>query len=231
MLLPDEAFCQADTITTFYDGDWNKLSDSARSEYSRVAYLDKIGHWQVADYYKSGQLQMTGAFTDREMKKQQGLFEWFYPSGKLKTRTIYSEGMPMGESFEYYENGQVDVYTKYDDSGKIEEMNSYKEDGTDSVIEQPKFPGGISAMYRYLGRRTKYPKSLKKRGISGKVYITFVVHTDGSLQEVRIIDSPHTALSEEAVKVVSAMPRWKPGSRDGKSVRVKYNLPISFSLN
>ena len=223
--------CQSDTLYFYYDSAWNEIADSARTDYKRRAINNENGFWEVTDYYKSGQVQMTGTFMDRAMKKKLGSFEWFYPSGKLERQAMFAGGRPRGEELLYYENGQIDTYLKYDNDGRMSEEKYYRQDGSESVVKNPEFPGGLPAMYAYLSQKVKYPRSLRKHGIDGKVYITFTVHTDGTLQDIHIIYSPDEAMSKEAIRAVSSMPKWKPGSRDGKLLRIKYNLPITFAMD
>lgn len=100
-----------------------------------------------------------------------------------------------------------------------------------TVVEQnPEFPGGISEMYKYLNKNMKYPSAASRANVSGKVFLTFVVNTDGSIQDVAVLKGLGFGCDEEAKRVVQAMPKWKPGKQSGRSVRVKYNLPISFQL-
>ncbi|MCE6991900.1 energy transducer TonB [Dyadobacter sp. CY323] len=225
------ALSQTDSLHIFYDAEWNVISDGSKAEYKRSAYENDNGYWQVTDYYKTGQVQMTGLYLEKEMKTMQGRFEWFYPSGQLKRQTSFASNRVRDEEFEYYENGQLDTYRKYDNAGRTLEERLYKEDSSPSIFHNAEFPSGKAAMYDYLSRNIKYPKSLRKRGIEGKVFVSFVVHTDGSLRHVTIFGSPHELLSQEALRVVKSMPKWKPGSRDEKLVAVKYNLPIAFALD
>ncbi len=99
------------------------------------------------------------------------------------------------------------------------------------VVEQdPEFPGGMESLYQYLAGNVKYPAEAKANKIEGRVYVTFVVEKDGSVTNARIIRSPHESLSAEALRVVQAMPKWRPGRTGGKPVRVQFNLPINFKL-
>ncbi len=98
------------------------------------------------------------------------------------------------------------------------------------VEEMPEFPGGEKAMYRYLSTHTDYPDKAKEVGIDGIVYVSFIVEKDGSLTDIKVLRSPNQLLSDEAVRVISEMPRWKPGKQRTKPVRVSYNIPIKFSL-
>ncbi|MEZ0484953.1 TonB family protein [Fibrella aquatica] len=100
-----------------------------------------------------------------------------------------------------------------------------------SVVEkQPTFPGGTKAMYQFLSANIRYPKQAQEQKIQGKVFVSFVVNTDGSIDRIQILKGIGRGCDEEAVRVVSIMPKWKPGTQSGRPVAVMYNLPISFSL-
>lgn len=99
------------------------------------------------------------------------------------------------------------------------------------VEEEPEFPGGMEALYKYLGESIKYPQLAKENNIEGKVYVTFVVEKDGSIANPRILRDIGGGCGNEAVRVVKAMPKWKAGKQRGKNVRVQFNLPVSFKLN
>lgn len=101
----------------------------------------------------------------------------------------------------------------------------------DVVEEMPKFPGGQEAMMKYLSESVKYPKEASKDGVQGRVVVQFVVEKDGSISEVEVVKKVNEHLDAEAVRVVNAMPKWKPGKQKGENVRVKYTLPISFRLS
>ncbi len=99
-----------------------------------------------------------------------------------------------------------------------------------SVETMPQFPGGESKLFRFLSQNIRYPAYARENGIMGAVYVTFVVEEDGTLNNIDVIKSPHKSLSEEALRVVQLMPKWIPGMQDGKIVKVRYNLPINFTL-
>ena len=98
------------------------------------------------------------------------------------------------------------------------------------VEQQPEFPGGTAEMYKYLGKNIKYPSAASRANVSGRVFMSFVVNTDGSIQDVQVLKGLGFGCDEEAIRVVKAMPKWKPGKQSGRAVRVKYNLPINFQL-
>lgn len=106
-----------------------------------------------------------------------------------------------------------------------------KSDAPFTVVEQqPEFPGGLDALRTFLGKNLNYPRMAASSGVSGRVYVSFVVNTDGSLTDIQILKGIGFGCDEEAIRVMQKMPRWKPGKQSGRAVRVKYNLPISFTL-
>lgn len=98
------------------------------------------------------------------------------------------------------------------------------------VEQKPSFPGGDAALYKWLGSNIVYPAAASEEGVQGKVIVAFVVEKDGSITNVQVVRKKHPALDAEAVRAVKKMPKWTPGRNNGQPVRVKYNLPVSFTL-
>ena len=94
----------------------------------------------------------------------------------------------------------------------------------------PQFKGGMPALYAYLSQSVVYPQEARNQGVSGKVFISFVIANDGSVHDVKVEKGIGGGCDEAAIEAVKNMPNWKPGIQNGKPVRVKYNIPISFSL-
>ncbi len=99
------------------------------------------------------------------------------------------------------------------------------------VDEPPSFPGGNSALRKFLDNNVKYPKLARKNGIQGGVYIQFIVQPDGNLTNIQLIRGIGEECDEEALRVVNSMPLWEPGQKEGRIVPVKYTLPIRFKLD
>lgn len=99
-----------------------------------------------------------------------------------------------------------------------------------SVENPPSFSGGMAEFSKYLMTSIKYPADDRKNNIQGKVFVSFVVETDGSLSDVVAMRGPSETLKEEGVRVIKASPKWKPGIQNGKPVRVQYTVPINFTL-
>ena len=94
----------------------------------------------------------------------------------------------------------------------------------------PEFPGGQDALYKYLAQNIKYPKIARENGITGRVFIRFVVEKDGSITNVRVLRDIGGGCGAEAVRVVESMPNWKPGKMGKQVVRSEFNLPVNFNL-
>ncbi|MGA0559370.1 energy transducer TonB [Larkinella sp. VNQ87] len=106
-----------------------------------------------------------------------------------------------------------------------------KEEQIFTVVEQnPEFPGGMAALGQFLSKNIRYPPAASRANVSGRVFVSFVVNTDGSIQDVTVLKGLGFGTDEEAMRVVKAMPKWRPGKQSGRPVRVKYNLPINFQL-
>ena len=120
------------------------------------------------------------------------------------------------EDPDYYEDGGID--DDYALAGVIAE-------------DEPEFPGGMEALYKFIQDNVQYPQLALENGIEGKVYVTFVVEKDGSITNPRLLRDIGGGCGQEAIRVVKMMPKWTPGKQQGKTVRVQFNLPVTFTLS
>ena len=141
-------------------------------------------------------------------------------------------------------NGIIEVNTLSKDI--VSRLNSYTEaaiekDGRERelsqmgylfmvVEEMPQFPGGQDGLRNYLTTNIKYPHAAMEQGLQGRVYVQFVINTEGQTEEIKILREAHPLLDNEAYRVVAEMPRWKPGMQKGRAVRVSYTVPVNFVL-
>ena len=103
--------------------------------------------------------------------------------------------------------------------------------GVYQICEQmPEFPGGVEALMDFVAKNVVYPQEAMDKEISGRVYVSFVIEKDGSVNEVKVMKGIGGGCDDEAVRVIKAMPKWKPGKQEGKPVRVSYMMPITFKL-
>ena len=137
---------------------------------------------------------------------------------------------------------KIDLSSLEDDQSKAQ-VSTYtpppppkpvEEEATDEIFvvveQQPEFPGGTTALMKFLGDNIKYPVIAQENGIQGRVIANFVVERDGSISDVQIIRGQDPSLDKEAVRVIKTMPKWKPGQQRGKPVRVRFTLPVVFRL-
>ena len=101
---------------------------------------------------------------------------------------------------------------------------------TANVQQQPEFPGGEAALYKWLNDHVQYPASAAEEGVSGRVIVEFVISKTGSIENARVVRGRHPALDKEALRVVKSMPKWNPGRNNGQPVKVTYHLPVTFRL-
>ena len=99
-----------------------------------------------------------------------------------------------------------------------------------SVKNPPKHPNGMPAFYNFLAQNIKYPKEAKENKIEGHVFMSFVVEKDGSLSDIKVDRKLGYGTDEEAVRVLKLSEKWTPGTVNEIPIRVKYNIPITFSL-
>ena len=126
-------------------------------------------------------------------------------------------------------SGTPEIRVEYIDVEKEGEINP---DAVYLVTEvSPEFPGGTQALLDYLKENVNYPAQCREAKIQGRVLVTFVVEKDGSIKNASVRKNVHPLLDAEALRVISAMPNWKPGMEHGTPVRVQYTVPVNFRLN
>ena len=98
------------------------------------------------------------------------------------------------------------------------------------VEKMPQFPGGEKAINEFISKTLQYPVIAQENGIQGKVVCSFIINQDGSVTDAEVVSGVDPSLDREALRIVSAMPKWTPGTQRGKAVRVKYTMPVTFTL-
>ena len=129
------------------------------------------------------------------------------------------------------ENGQP-VRTRFfvPISFKSQQSAEDKEEVSEFLDDMPEFPGGMAEMMQWLSQNIQYPKEAVDGHIEGRVMVSFVVEKDGSISNAEVKRSIHELLDKEALRVVSAMPKWKPGMENGQPVRARFNIPVTFEI-
>lgn len=113
-----------------------------------------------------------------------------------------------------------------------EENKSHTAEGEVFMVveEMPEFPGGMGECMKFLGKNVKYPTQAQENGIQGRVIVQMVVTKEGDIADTKVVRGVDPLLDAEALRVVNAMPKWKPGKQRGQAVNVKYTIPVTFRL-
>ena len=133
----------------------------------------------------------------------------------------------------------TDFDLSYDSLGNIilvkKQENIYETTGGEQVFfmveDMPEFPGGETALSKFISNSIIYPELAVEKGIQGKVYVAFVVTQNGKVANAKIAQGIDPALDKEALRVVNSLPLWKPGKQGGQNVNVSYTVPINFMLD
>ncbi len=125
---------------------------------------------------------------------------------------------------------EIDEQTNIDVQLEPEKATGFDEETQAYFIveEMPEFPGGDIGLRNYLEQNLKYPQIALLNGIQGTVYVSFVINEEGNVVQPKIAKSVDPALDKEALRLVSSLPRWKPGKQNGKLVKVNYTVKVDF---
>ena len=159
----------------------------------------------------------------------------FTPPVIVKDEEVIDEPLPTQDQLKEVDPG---TKTQEGDSTGVDlsllENKVIGDDASDKIfliVEQmPDFPGGEKALLSYLATNIKYPVIARQNGITGPVYVGFVVTKEGKVSDVKIQRGIGGGCDEEAVRVVQSMPQWKPGKQNGVAVSVRYTLAVNFTL-
>lgn len=166
-----------------------------------------------------------------------------------KTDSKFSDGIKDGIKIRIQNSSEVihiGTVTLFDDGKKrtlpiiqivkkeaytLPEIPKMEEPKPFHVVERtPSYPGGSKALTQYINTNINYPVDAEINNIQGRVIVNFVVECDGSISNVYVAKSVHPSLDEEAIRVISSMPKWIPGRHDGNLARVRCSLPVSFNI-
>jgi len=151
------------------------------------------------------------------------------PQQTIEVLNIVDDDTEIEDEFE-----MDDVEADDDTQVEIVELDDEEEDEEPEIFfiveTMPVFPGGELGLRKYIATHVKYPNIARENGIEGKVYVRFCVTSKGTVEKVSIARGVDPILDKEALRVVKALPKWKPGEQRGKKVNVWYTVPINFQL-
>lgn len=162
-----------------------------------------------------------------------GIYEEWYNSGEQKIKCFYTENKLNGEFKVFYKNGKLKRLELWQ-NGEWQNGECFDEQGNKiqycSYQELAEYIGGLPELYKFIGQTLVYPKEALNNDIQGVVYVSFIIDTDGSITNAKIIKSVHKQLDNEALRIVNNMPKWKPTKLEGEFVQTEFALPINFRL-
>ena len=222
--------------TSFYDNDWEDCTKDLAFYFS-LNELDTIFPGEDYFYYISGE-----KYSLRNMKNGSldGKSIWWYKNGQKWCEGDYSKGHRVGWFVYWYADGNKKKECFFKNGNEVGGWIRYDKSGIryygDEVDNSPLFMNAKrkkksnKLLHKYLIENTNYPETSQENGIEGIVFVGFTIIKDGSVTDVSIQNGLNSYLDEEAIRVVEEMPNWTPGVHNGENVRVKYTIPIKFTL-
>ena len=191
---------------------------------------ERSGDWFY--WYDNGQQKKVLSYDETGLLS--GASREYYPSGKLKFEGSYALDKFDGVCKWYFENGAPSSIEKYN-VGELQSIQFYNEDGTEmegvfKAEVAAEYEGGSKAFNAFLASEIQYPRLAMKKKIEGVVKVQFVVNKNGDVEKVRILNSVHPLLDEEALRVVRSLKAWKPAKAHNLLVESYYDIPIRFKL-
>lgn len=166
-----------------------------------------------------------------------GAGEWCeeHDNGRVSLKGTYWNGVRQGEWSFYDATGRLTNTEQYVQGRLVKGWYFDLQGDTfrysaDTYEVLPEFPGGMPALNKYLMRSIKYPKNAIRKGISGTVFVGFIIRANGWVSDVQVLKGIHADCDAEAVRVVTWMPPWQAGRQQGRPVSVRYSLPIRFVM-
>lgn len=177
---------------------------------------------------------------NRLITEDENKFRYYYVSRTNPTHIPEEIAIKQYETLEQVGQEFTNPKTKYQNKKLGIAIEDMATDETKALSEEdevytyvdsmPEFPGGETEMIKFVRNNIAYPEASSRNSVEGLVILTFIVKQDGTLDEVQVLKSLDKHTDQEAIRLVSTMPRWKPGVKNGKEVNCKYTLPLRFKL-
>lgn len=217
-------------------------------EHYFITYEDERGVWRELpingaaidigySIFPGGYKLFTASLYPEVHSNKPGRYRFFYHVTLVATRTNFTmmtEFRLTDDKQEVERAVRMKIPPKPDNYGAgympIQEELSEENTVYQVVEEMPEFPGGMSALQEYIRDNIHYPETALRDNVQGRVIIQIVIMEDGTPTQVQVTRSIDPRLDEEAIRVIRSMPRWSPGKQQGRTVKVKYTLPVTFKL-
>ncbi|MBL7943606.1 MAG: TonB family protein [Flavobacteriales bacterium] len=203
----------------FLDVRFNHIDTPGSTYYVREANRRTDGLWEVVVNYHFGGIKMKGVYSDETLDTEHGYFEYYYANGTLESCGNFDRGYKIG------------LWKRWDLDGQIKPDRYYPETAPESLVSQvipAEFPGGDESLTMFLEENLVYPKEATKVGADGVVYVAFTIGIAGDISNAQVVEGVNYYLDNEALRLVSKMPNWRPARRNGNKVESSFVLPIAF---
>ena len=223
--------------TLYYDKNW-KDCEKELAFYYGFKDLDTNYSGVEQYYYLNGKKHSV-----KEVKNgsEDGTLTWWYKNGQKWCVGQYSKGKKHGKFVYWYPNGVVKEEGTFNNDKRVGGWISYDKHGLriygKDIDQEPLYSNArnhkksIKLLAKHIEVHTNYPKEGKENKLEGRVVVSFTIDEKGNVVDIDITESVNPYLDKKAVKIIESLEQWKPGSHQGKAVRVRYSLPIRFQLH
>jgi periplasmic protein TonB len=201
--------------TIFFNNKWEK-STNKNYEYYRIPSKSPDGQYKFIDYWKSGQIQMTGNSSSADLKSRNGKFEWFYFNGNRKQEINYVNNEVTGKVKTFLQDGALD----FEYIIILDSLDNAKE-----------FYETVEPFYEHLKKVVKYPKKTIKNKIEGSVKFDFFIDLKGKICKIEILEGLDDETNASALKAMKSDYTWPIPKYKKEPVFVELRIPINFKLS
>ncbi len=235
------SICLAQKDTSYYTSDDMNCKKEEATYY--LVITPQPENYLVKEVYISTQkIKMLALCTEISILKKNGKCTYYFENGQKESEGNYVDNKKDGIWINWDKEGKDSSIIEcfhYDNTYKNIRISAQEEptpnDQLDTFYkleEIPEFPGGQSEMLKFIAETIVYPKAAIETGITGTCYVGFIVEKDGSVTNPNILRGIEKGADcdAEAIRMVKAMPKWTPGKKQGRTIRVTFTLPIKFTL-
>lgn len=206
----------------YLDTYFNVIPNSTTAKYTREIKVINDSTYHVVTNYISGEMMMSGTYSDAKLNTPNGDFKYFYANGVQESEGRYNNGLKVGSWKRWSFDGIKKPDRYYPDENFKAKTRS---------TNPAKFPGGITALQKLIVDSLHYPEEAIERKLEGTVYVTFIVDATGEVSHPQVSEGNHYLLNEEALRFISSLPTWTPATKNGIPVDSSFIMPLTFRIN
>jgi periplasmic protein TonB len=206
--------CGQKTIDTLYfDSKWKK-TDKENCSYFRILVRQADNRFKCSDYWKTGEIQMTGAYSSLNPDIREGEFTYYYKNGNNKEISNYENNKPVALTRLFKEDGTFDLAC----AGDLEMLDNIKEINI-----------AITDFISFTRKKIRYPETSRKNGVEGKVLVAFFINQNGIPYRIAIAQSVNEEIDNEAIRIIKLF-KWPSPVYKGEKTMILVALPVTFTL-